>query len=146
MPMATREGLFEAVFSVESAPRVYNEDTSQAAVSCQQFSWVKWREVTGWWVRGFSCQLQVSLRREGWRLVWNGRQLGPQSVECWVGCSGEWSEVKRSEVKWSEVKQLSFQLRGSFARAADRWKPKYLHCVKSVARKRLVEALIDWGH
>jgi hypothetical protein len=31
-PMTTIEGLLEAVFSVGSAPRLYNEDKSQAAV------------------------------------------------------------------------------------------------------------------
>jgi hypothetical protein len=31
----TIEGLLEAVFSVGSAPRLYNEDTSRAAVNCQ---------------------------------------------------------------------------------------------------------------
>jgi hypothetical protein len=33
--------------------------------SCQQFSLVKWREVAGWLIRGFSCQLKVNLWREG---------------------------------------------------------------------------------
>jgi hypothetical protein len=32
--MTTTEGLLEAVFSVESALKLYNEDTSQAAVIC----------------------------------------------------------------------------------------------------------------
>jgi hypothetical protein len=32
--MTTIEGLLEAVFSVESAQRLCNEDTTQAAVSC----------------------------------------------------------------------------------------------------------------
>jgi hypothetical protein len=36
--MTTLAGLLEAVFSVGSAPRLYNEDTSRAAVSYQQFS------------------------------------------------------------------------------------------------------------
>jgi hypothetical protein len=34
----TTEELLEAVFSVESILRLYNKDTSQATVRCQQFS------------------------------------------------------------------------------------------------------------
>jgi hypothetical protein len=36
--MTTIEGLLEAMFSVGSAPSLYNEDISRAAVSFQQFS------------------------------------------------------------------------------------------------------------
>jgi hypothetical protein len=41
-PTTTMEGLLNAVFSVGSAPRSYNKDTSQVPeCSCQQFSWDK---------------------------------------------------------------------------------------------------------
>jgi hypothetical protein len=39
--MTTIEGMLEAVFSVGSALKLYNEDISPAAVSCQEFSEVK---------------------------------------------------------------------------------------------------------
>jgi hypothetical protein len=35
LPMTKTEGLLEAVFSVGSAPRLYNKDTSLAVVNCQ---------------------------------------------------------------------------------------------------------------
>jgi hypothetical protein len=55
--MTTVEGLLEAVFLVGSAPRlyVYNVDTSRAAVSWQQFSWVKWSN----WLVSEGVQLSV---------------------------------------------------------------------------------------
>jgi hypothetical protein len=40
-PITKIEGLLEAVFSVGCAPRLYTEDTSRDAISCQQLSEVK---------------------------------------------------------------------------------------------------------
>jgi hypothetical protein len=79
-PMTTREGFLEAVFSVGYAPRLYNEDTTRPAVSFQQFSWVKWREVVGWWV---GVQLAVwsqyvKRRLGGWREM--AASLGPSQL------------------------------------------------------------------
>jgi hypothetical protein len=48
----------ETMFSMWSVTRWYKQDSLKQWVlwSCQQFSWVKWREVAGWWVREFSWQ------------------------------------------------------------------------------------------
>jgi hypothetical protein len=77
--MTTIEGMLKEVFSVG----LYNEDTSRAAVTCQQFSWVKWDAIAGWWMRGFSCLFSagsqpVMRRLGGWC---NGRQPGAELVE-----------------------------------------------------------------
>jgi hypothetical protein len=65
--------------------RCYKQDSLKQWVSCQQFSWVKWHEVTGWWVREFICQFSWKPTHEEKtrRLVWNGHQLGTQLVEDW---------------------------------------------------------------
>jgi hypothetical protein len=97
-------GLLEAVCAVGSAPNLYNEDTSQAAVSCQQFSWVKWHEVAGWWVREFSWKSAYEEKTR--RFVWNGHQPGTQLVEgCQLRGSSVWEVVKKRAVRvwlWQE--------------------------------------------
>jgi hypothetical protein len=60
----------ETVSSMWFMPRCYKQDSLKQWVSCQQFSWVKWHEVAGWWVREFSCQFSwsqpVKKRLGGW--------------------------------------------------------------------------------
>jgi hypothetical protein len=73
------------VFSMWFMLRCYKPDSLKQWVSCQQFSWVKWHEVAGWWVREFSCQFNwksTCEEKNRW-LVWNGQQPGIQLVEGW---------------------------------------------------------------
>jgi hypothetical protein len=79
----------QTVFSMWSVPRCYKQDSLKRRVSCcqscQQLSWVKWREAAGSWVREFSCQLLVVIWKSACeektrRLLWNGCQPGAQLV------------------------------------------------------------------
>jgi hypothetical protein len=71
----------ETVFSMWFVPRCYKQDSLKQQVSCwlrscQQFSWVKWQEVAGGWVREFSWKLACENQTR--RLAWNGCQPGTQ--------------------------------------------------------------------
>jgi hypothetical protein len=128
-------------------------------------SWLKWREVACWWVRGFSCQLS--------EVTWNCRLVSER-----VQLSVEWSDVKllvddwessvEREFNWKsaceektrrlvwnghqpETKLAELSVDKSSARAAvtrgpEHGKLKNLRCAKSVTRKRLVGTVIDWKH
>jgi hypothetical protein len=57
--------------------------------SCQQFTWMKWRKVAGWWERVelsvVSCQLSVGSQPVKWRLGdWceMAATLGPSLLSC----------------------------------------------------------------
>jgi hypothetical protein len=63
--MTTIKASLEAVFSVGAAPRLYNEDISQDAVTCQ-FSWVKRREVADDWEQLSVESQPVKRRLGGW--------------------------------------------------------------------------------
>jgi hypothetical protein len=79
MPM-TIEWLLEVVFSVGCAPRLYNEDISWAAVSCQQFSCVKWcdvKQLVGEWVSS-AVNWKPACEKKTRRLVQNSYQPGTQ--------------------------------------------------------------------
>jgi hypothetical protein len=120
----------ETVISMWSVPRCYKQDSLKQRVSCwscQQFSWVKWHEVAGWWVREFSCQFswKSACEEKTRRLVWNGRQPGTQLVELSVDKGSARLAVKKRT--WEQEAEGS-------------------PSVEAITRKQLVETVIDWGH
>jgi hypothetical protein len=128
------------------------------------FLWRRRRDTTiqlqwKWWCfllgpsQGCIVRTLGQLRQFSWksvceektrRLVWNGCQPGTQLVE---GCQLRGSSVRQAVKKRDSCKRASVKRRLSvwYLECVIQW-DCYSSCVKSIARKRLVETVIDWGH
>jgi hypothetical protein len=103
--------------------RCYKQDSLEERVSCWlELSAVQWSEVT-WSSCLVSERVQLSEEKTR-RFVWNGRQPGTQLVE----------------LSWQEL------CTGCCDKRTWAWEAEESPSVEAVARKRLVETVIDWRH
>jgi hypothetical protein len=114
----------ETVFSLCFMPKCYKQgQSSSRVINCQQFSWVKWHEVAGWWVREFSCHLKDSLWRED-------KEVGVKWPPAWDPLSWVVSSVDRSSAQAAVTTWA--------------WEAEESLSVEAVARKRRVETNRLW--
>jgi hypothetical protein len=100
----------ETLFSMWFVPKRFKQgQSSSAVVSCQQFSWVKWRELAGWWVWEFSCShfsWKSACEEKTRTLEWNGRQTGTQLSELSVGKSSAQAGATRGPERGKRLVKL----------------------------------------